>query len=208
MSDSEQHDGQRTSLSLLQGLREHDAERWARFADVYSPLVYEWCRRAGVSRDHAPDVVQEIFSGVARDIGRFRRDRASDSFHGWLRQITRHKVLDHFRRLAKQPAGKGGSSAQMWLNQHPDSLPAEPDEASRDSELQSVYFRVLEVLKLEFESHTWQSFWRVTVDGVAPVDAAAELGMTVGAVYNAKSKVLRRLRDEFDGLLPLDRSGR
>ncbi len=73
--------------------------------------------------------------------------------------------------------------------------------AATDSESRSIMRRALELVRAEFEPATWTAFWRTTVDGAVPADAAAELGVSVNAVYKAKSRVLRRLRDELDGLL-------
>jgi RNA polymerase sigma-70 factor (ECF subfamily) len=192
-----------TSLSLIEGVRDRDPVKWNRFCDLFSPLIYDWCRRSGVSQDDAPDVMQDFFTSVASSFDSFRRETAGDSFHGWLWTITRHRVLDHFRRLARQPAARGGSSAAYQINQHPDMLPRQLDEESLDIDTQRLYRRALELLKAEFEQKTWTCFLRLTADEAAPADVANELGMTVGAVYNAKCKVLRRLREELSGLLPI-----
>jgi RNA polymerase sigma-70 factor (ECF subfamily) len=57
------------------------------------------------------------------------------------------------------------------------------------------------LIRADFEEHTWQAFWAVAVDGRPGTDVAAELGMTPGAVYVAKSRVLRRLREDLGELL-------
>ncbi len=192
-----------TSLSLIEGVRNRDPEKWSRFCDLFSPLIYDWCRRSGVTQDDAPDVVQDVMTSVATSIDSFRREKTSDTFHGWLWAVTRHRVLDHFRRLAKQPAAAGGSTAAYQINQYPDMIPEQLDQESRDIDTRRVYQRALELLEAEFEQKTWTCFLRVTADEAAPVDIADELGMTVGAVYNAKCKVLKRLREELAGLLPV-----
>jgi acyl carrier protein len=61
--------------------------------------------------------------------------------------------------------------------------------------------RALELVRAEFENRTWEAFWRTAVDGQAPADVAEDLGMSLHAVYKAKSRVLRRLRQELNGLL-------
>ncbi|MEZ6092121.1 MAG: hypothetical protein R3C05_29780 [Pirellulaceae bacterium] len=67
--------------------------------------------------------------------------------------------------------------------------------------IRALYDQAIELLQSEFEQSTYQAFLKVAVDGRPPADVASELGMTVGAVYNAKYKVLRRLRTEFDGFM-------
>jgi RNA polymerase sigma-70 factor (ECF subfamily) len=174
-----------------------DRAAWERLVSLYSPLVYYWCRQARLQADDAADVGQEVFQAVARKIADFRRGGPDTTFRGWLRTITRNKVLDHLRRQRRTLKGVGGHEAQQQLLQ----LPASEGKADEATEASLVYRQALELLHREFEERTWQAFWRVAVGEQAPADVAAELGMTVNAVYLAKSRILRRLRDEFADLL-------
>jgi len=193
----------KTSLSMLQGMRDSDPRQWERFVDVYSALVYEWCRRAGMNQTDSADVVQEVFRTVAIKINEFRRDRPGDSFHGWLWGITRYKTLEHFRRIGKQATPVGGSTANLQIHQVPDSIPDVWDDESQAVDQSMVRSRALELLQTEFESHTWQAFWKTAVEDVPAADVATQLQMTVGAVYNARYKVLKRLRSEFEGMFDI-----
>ena len=190
-----------TSFTLLKGLRERDTKQWDRFAKLYAPLVYEWCRRARVPKSDSADIVQEVFVAVSAKIDTFRRDRIGDTFRGWLWGIARHKINDHFRQLAKRPVPEGGTTAQMRINQVPLELPEEYDEAQVNDDNRLIYHRAVEMLRTDFQEKTWQAFWNVAINEEAAVSVAQELEMTVGAVYNARYKVLRRLRSEFDGLV-------
>jgi RNA polymerase sigma-70 factor (ECF subfamily) len=51
------------------------------------------------------------------------------------------------------------------------------------------------MIRAEFEARTWEAFWRVSVDGQSPSDVASDLGMSVAAIYKAKSRVLARFRE-------------
>ncbi len=195
---------QRTSLTLLEGMLNGDERQWDRFVKLYGPLVYEWCRRARVSEDESADVVQDVFRAVATKLKDFRREGPGDSFHGWLWGITRNTALYHFRRAARQPTGRGGSAAQSQLNEIPEVLPETWNDAQQQSDTSLVYQRAVELLQTEFESHTWQAFWQTVVEGDRAGDVAAKLGMTVGAVYNARYKVLKRLRTEFAGMFKIE----
>src|SRR5437867_2680850 len=73
-----------TSLSLLARVRAHDQAAWERLVGLYGPLVYGWCLRAGLRKEDAADIGQEVFAAVARKIQSFRHDRQGDSFRGWL----------------------------------------------------------------------------------------------------------------------------
>ena len=199
--DSHDELGSSTSITLLQGMRERDPEQWERFALLFSPLVYEWCRRANVNQHDAADVTQEVFKAVALTIDSFRRDRDGDTFRGWLWGITRYKILDHFRAAAQQPTAIGGSSAQIDLNEIVQRIPEAWDDQQSDHDSNALYKQALDLLQSEFEQATWNAFLEVTVHGRKPADVAKDLGMTVGAVYNARYKVMRRLRNDLEGFL-------
>jgi RNA polymerase sigma-70 factor (ECF subfamily) len=189
--------------TLLVRLRDQQPEAWVRLTYLFGPLVYGWCRRAGLSPPDAADVTQDTFRSVAMGLSRFRRDRSGDSFRGWLATITRNRIRDFFRRVAQRPKGKGGSDFQQLLENLPDSEADSDPEFAGDWESQrrSLLHRSLELVQAEFESNTWKAFWRTTIDTAAPEAVAAELGLSVNAVYKAKSRVLRRLRKELEGLV-------
>jgi len=190
-----------THRSLLQRARGHDPVAWERIVALYGPLVLGWCRGWGLRDDDAADVFQEVFQSVAAHLDGFRRDRAGDTFRGWLRTITRNKVNDHFRRREREPAGVGGSEARDLLAEVAGELPL--DEPSDDPAERELLHRALAMIRGEFEPRTWEAFWQTTVEGRLTADVAAELGMTPGAVRVAKSRVLHRLRTDL-GDLPDD----
>jgi RNA polymerase sigma-70 factor, ECF subfamily len=184
-----------TSLTLLQRARARDQTAWGRLLDLYKPLVHYWCQQWGVRGADADDIQQEVFQAVAAGLADFSHDRAGATFRGWLRGITRHKLLDYFRREGSRPVAHGGTDAQLLLGQIPNPDTPLPDAPA--AVLLGLYHRALQLLQTDFEQHTWQAFWRTAVDGVPVAEIAAELAMTPAAVRKAKSRVLRRLREEI-----------
>jgi RNA polymerase sigma-70 factor (ECF subfamily) len=182
---------------LLERARGQDKQAWERLVDLYTPLVYAWCRRSGLQPADAADVGQEVFRAVARGLTGFRRDRAGDTFRGWLRTITRNKLRDFADARKRCPPGAGGSDAAYQVEQLPDQEP----EADLTADRQLLYQRALEVVRTEFEERTWHAFWLVVVEDVSADEASRQLGVTLNAVYLAKSRVLRRLREEFADLI-------
>jgi RNA polymerase sigma-70 factor (ECF subfamily) len=174
-----------------------DRQAWERFADLYGPLVYRWCRETGLKDEDAADVVQEVFGTAAVRVAEFQRPEKGGGLRSWLRAITRNKIGDLFRRLSKHAQAEGGTAALERLQQVP-----EPSELSTTSsqprEDAMVTHRSLQHVQSEFEERTWQAFLALTVEGRAPADVAEDLGMTLRAVYKAKSRVLCRLRQELD----------
>ena len=173
---------------------------WQRLVQIYGPVVYAWCRSAGLQPEDATDVGQDVFQGVAAGISRFRRDRHGDTFRGWLWTIAQNKINDFWRRRLREPTAMGGTEFQILLAQL----------AQQESSVSSIYdndtpnrglYRALEMVRANFEDKSWQAFWRVTIEQQSPADVAADLHMSRTAVYIAKSRVLRRLRDEFLDLI-------
>ncbi|MEM9660394.1 MAG: sigma-70 family RNA polymerase sigma factor, partial [Planctomycetota bacterium] len=191
------------SSTLMVRLRQHDPDAWRRMTELFGPLAYHWCRRAGLSPADAADVVQDVFHSVAVGLPRFRRDRPGDSYRAWIATIARNRIRDHFRRIDGQPQGRGGADFQEQVLNLPDPEADDSlDGASHASdESRSVLHRALQLVRAEFEDRTWRAFWRTTVEQQAPADVAADLGVSPNAVYKAKSRVLRRLRNELDGFL-------
>ncbi len=190
--------GSSTSPSLIERVKAQDQDAWRRLVRLYGPLVDFWIRRTGLLQPaDANDLFQDVFLAVARAVGRFSKDRPGDSFRGWLRTITRSKVADHHRQRGFEFRAAGGSDAQQRFEELADSPPDETDESN---EICALRFRAVEMLRGQFEEKTWRAFWRVTVEGHAVKDVASDLRVTPSAVRLAKSRVLRRLREELRGL--------
>jgi RNA polymerase sigma-70 factor (ECF subfamily) len=143
-------------------------------------------------------VAQEVFRAAALNMGAFRRDRAGDSFRGWLRGITRNMALQHFRRGGRHPSAAGGTDAHLRLQ----AVAAESDDDEDPvEELDGLRRRALDLVRGEFEDRTWRAFWMTVVEGRSPVDIAAETGVSPAAVRMAKSRVLHRLKQAFGDLV-------
>lgn len=188
-----------TSSSLLVRARARDEAAWQRLVSLYSPLVYQWCRNWGLQPPDSENVGQETFWAVARKLGAFRHDRVGDSFRGWLRTITRSKFLDHVRRIERDAIGAGGSDGQEFMLQVA-ADPEDSEEGTTGGEIDEVgilYRQAVELVRGEFSERDWQAFYRVVMEEKSPKDVAEELGSSLNTIYLAKSRILRRLRDEF-----------
>jgi RNA polymerase sigma-70 factor (ECF subfamily) len=167
---------------------------------LYTPLVHYWCATFGLRGLDTEDVAQDVFQAAATSLASFRRDSDTDTFRGWLRGITRHKVLLHFRRQGRHPRATGGEAA--WAELQEIAAPAEsPGEAEDTQERDTLHWQALELAKAEFGVRTWQMFWRTAIEGRSPADLADELGVTPAAVRMAKYRVLRRLKQNFSELI-------
>jgi RNA polymerase sigma-70 factor (ECF subfamily) len=183
-----------TSISLLERVRQPtEREAWARFVELYTPLLYYWACKLGMQEPDAADLVQEVFTVLVKKLPSFTYE-SGKSFRAWLRTITYNKWRDLQRRRAAAPEGH-----------HPAQLPDLPAPESMDSFWEEEYRqhlvgRALELMQREFQPSTWKACWQCVVEGRPATEVARELGLGVDAVYAAKSRVLRRLRQELGGL--------
>ncbi|MBN1908674.1 MAG: sigma-70 family RNA polymerase sigma factor [Pirellulales bacterium] len=195
------YDADATSLSLLGRAKKGEAASWRQLVDLYAPLLYEWCRRNRLQADDAADVVQNVFATVSKNFDRFRRDRPGDSFRGWLWTITRNKIRDHFRQRKGSPDAPGGTHAQMRMAEIPEAPPDLSTVTPAAVGGNSLEQRAIEMVRAGVEDRTWQAFWRVAVADEDAVAVAEDLGMSVAAVYNAKYRIRKRIRQELEELI-------
>ena len=189
-----------TSLTLLERLRQRpDTEAWRRLMDLYAPLIGRWLARWSLQPADHDDLMQEVSSVVVRKLADFQRQREG-SFRAWLRLITANCLREHWRRSQRQPLGTGDSNFLQKLQELED--PQSPlAQLWNDEHDRHVAHRLLAAVEQQFEPTTREAFRRVVMLGEKPEAVAAELGITVNAVFLAKSRILRRLRCESDGLL-------
>ncbi len=184
-----------TPASLLERLRQpFEPEAWARFVALYTPLIYGWARRVGLQDQDAADLVQDVFATLVQILPTFRYDQQR-SFRRWLRSVTLNKWRNRCKQWDYQVLhGRGGEPDQLAA---PDEL-----EALWEAEYkQSLASSALNVMRSDFQETTWRACWEMVVNGRPAAEVATELGLTVGAVYVAKFRVLKHLRQELRGLL-------
>ncbi len=172
-----------------------DADAWREFVALYEPLVYRLARRKGLQDADARDLCQDVFRAVAGAVARWDPDPARGSFRGWLSRIARNLLVNFLTR--QQPRGSGSTSAQELLDAQPASDPSAT--AVFEAEYRRRLFQwAADEVRGEFTPTTWRAFWRTAVEDRTPKEVATELGLSVGAVYVARSRVLARLRQRIE----------
>src|SRR5262245_34457770 len=179
-------------LMRLQGSRDESA--WREFVAIYEPLVYRLARQRGWQDADARELSQEVLVAVANAIDRWDADPSKGSFRGWLFRIARNLMINYWKRNLRHPAALGGSELV-------DLLAAQPARENADSQwFDQEYRRELfrwtaEQIRGEFRESTWDAFWLTCVDGRPIGNVAAQLGISLGAAYVARSRVMARLKD-------------
>jgi RNA polymerase sigma-70 factor (ECF subfamily) len=190
-----------TPHSLLERIRaQPDELAWKQIADLYMPLIHSWVRRAGLNHTDADDLVQDVLQVLFRKLPEFRHDGRTGAFRHWLRTITAHRLGDFWRAQRVRSVVTTGTDLQASLEQLEDPQSDLTRVWDREHD-EHVTRRLLEMIRPDFEPNTWLAFTRVVLEGQKSQAVADQLGMSVNAVFIAKSRVLARLRDEGRGLI-------
>lgn len=190
-----------TSLSLLERLRKSpESESWNRLVELYAPLIRAWLRRYDVQNSDAEDLLQEVLLAVSKDLSKFEHGGQPGAFRGWLKAILINRLRKFWRARDRHPQARGDSDIDARLAQLSDPASEMSQIWNREHD-QYVLRQLLDLAEPHFEASTWKAFCRVTLDGAKPDAVAKELKMSLNAVCLAKSRVLRRLRQESEGLI-------
>jgi RNA polymerase sigma-70 factor (ECF subfamily) len=188
-----------TRASLLVRLKPPRSERaWVEFVEIYEPLIHRLARARGLQEADADDVAQEVFRVVADAIERWDLDPAKGSFRAWLSRIARNLIVHLLAARRRQTASfaTGGTEMVELLESQPG---ANADSALFDLEYRrQIFSSAAQRARVRFQETTWLAFWRTAVEGREISLVAAELGLTPGALYVARNRVMARLRQEIE----------
>lgn len=186
-----------TSDSLLLCVRDaDDRASWDRFIAIYRPLVYRIGRRAGLQDSDAEDLAQRVMISVADAIPDWEKDPHKGGFRGWLNRVARNALISMLRSRKIRKAN--GAIAEGGLCLLSLSLEAPDDEIDRIIHQEHHRSRLrwaAEQVRHEFTQPTWRAFWLTTLGEASVPDAAKRLQISVGSVYAARSRIMRRLQE-------------
>lgn len=184
-----------THASLILRLRDQaDQQAWCEFVEIYQPVIYRLARYKGLQHADAEDVVQQVLSAVAGAVGRWQPDKNRGRFRTWLQTIARNQITNALSRQAADRAS--GESGEREL------LARQPAAEGADSRLlviecrREIFQWAARQIRDEFTPDTWDAFWQTAVEGRDVSEVARLLGKTSGAVYTARSHVMRRLKQK------------
>lgn len=189
-----------TRQSLLFRAQTGETNAWKDLTDLYRPLILGWLNRQGVPARDLEDLGQEVLLSVVKHLPGFQHSGQRGAFRCWLRTIVCSRTTDYWRAINAGAQAQGGSGAIAALQgiADPDSAMNRQWDEEHD---RYVLDCLLDMVEEEFEPLTLQAFRRLALDGVSGAEAAQGLGLSVAAVYVAKSRVLQRIRQEAEGLI-------
>jgi len=178
----------------LDGVRAKQGWALEKIHRTYQTRVMQWCREKGLNSADSEDASQTVFLRLLTGIQRFTRKGRSQSLGAWLRCVAERKSIDVHRNRTRM-------KLEYWPNPElARQTQIEQDPASSSPQAFAWPQRVeeaLEIVKNECEPQTWQAFEEVVMKGRQPNDVAAELGVARNVIYLAKSRILRRLREQL-----------
>ena len=183
-----------TRASLLVRVRDpSDQAAWHEFVEIYWPVIHRLARRKGLQEADADDLAQQVLMAVAKTIEERPHDPGRARFRTWLGRVVQNAALNALCRT-KPDRAAGGELHEVHVH---NATGREPDSQLLQLELKREVFRwAARQIEREYQADTWQAFWQTAVEGRACEDVAADLKKTVGSVYAARSRVMRRLQEK------------
>lgn len=187
-----------TRASLLIRLRQPgNQEAWREFASLYEPLIYRLAARKGFQHADAQDLLQDVLVAIARGIDRLEIGEDKGRFRGWLFRISRNLIVNAIEKRQRVVVGSGDSDICERLAQEPELNPQEQTVYILEFR-RELFHWAARGIREEFQPGTWNLFWRTSVEGEPIADTARELGLSLGAAYAARCRVLARLRKKIE----------
>jgi len=173
---------------------------WDRLVALYSPLLRTWLRKQVPQEADIDDIVQDVLAVVVAKLPEFRHNGSDGAFRSWLRAILAFRLKSFWRQRQRLPVAGGDDRCEQFLRalEEPDGDLARRWDEEHD---RFIAARLLEQIRSEFTPATWNAFHCYVIDGRSPADVAMELGVSTNVVFIARSRVLRRLREEARGLI-------
>lgn len=200
-------DDESTSTTLLRrvAVEPLDEAAWDAFVERYGRMVFRWCRRWNLQEADAQDVTQGVLLQLANQMKGFTYN-PDGRFRAWLRTVAYRAWVKFLEGRKKPGTGTGDSGVWRML----ESAPAADDFVRRmeeEADREIMELAAAQVRK-RVQPHTWEAFRLLAVEGLAGKEAAARVGMAVGAAIAARSKVARMIREEVAKILgPADAPG-
>jgi RNA polymerase sigma-70 factor (ECF subfamily) len=193
-----------THISLLCDVRAGDQrdEAWAVFQARYRTVILGWCLRRGLSQDCAEDLTQDVLLKLFQQLPRYHHDPSRGQFRGWLKAVVNNALTDYWRRQQRRPerGGVGGTAFQERLGDLASPAAETPaDELSVviEEHAQNTAAEILERVRAKVKETTWQAFYQTMVDERPAAEVAADLKLSVAAVYKATYRVKQMVQEEY-----------
>jgi len=185
-----------TIESLILRIRDpQDALAWSQFLAIYQPVVYRLARQRGLQHADAEDLCQRVFLSVGNAVEKWEPQSDGPRFRNWLNRIASNAILNAITR-GKPDRATGTSSVHDLLHEIPDSDGL--TTAIRNESRMEAFRWAANQVQGEFQASTWTMFQETTIRGRSIAEVAETLGSSSGAVYVARCRVMKRIKDKVN----------
>lgn len=176
---------------LLQIRSQENKQAWEEFVEIYRPVVYGVAVSRGLQHADALDLVQTVFVSIASSIARWEKLDDQTRFRNWLLRVAKNATINAItRRPPDQGLGGDGFPQDQLEQVQSDS----PSELELDREYQrQLYLRAAETVRARVTKENWAAFRMTAIDGASIEETSQELGKSVGAIYAARSRIMKQL---------------
>lgn len=171
-------------------------EAWEEFVVIYRPVIYRMARRRGMQDADAQDVTQNVLVSVSEAIKHYDQQPGT-RFRHWLRRVAKNAIVTAMTRRPKD-AGAGGSLAADLLSEQSQSVTPELEEELTTEYMREQFIRAAATVRTDVTPETWDAFELTVVQNMSCEAAAEQIGKSVGTVYAARSRIMKRLRDQIE----------
>jgi RNA polymerase sigma-70 factor (ECF subfamily) len=184
--------GETTTTQLLDGLHDQGNRAvWEEFDRRYRPILMGYLRRMGLDSTDAADVAQDTLASFVKDYRRQRYDRTNGRLRSWLIGIARCRLADQQRLRGRRRELRGDSA----MHDLPDDV--ESEAIWEAEQRQYIFEQAVGELRrtTRFNERTLEAFERIALRQEPVAVVSREMGLTPQEIYNAKNRVVERLRD-------------
>jgi RNA polymerase sigma-70 factor (ECF subfamily) len=187
-----------TRATLLVSIKTpENREAWEEFVVIYRPVIYRLARQRGLQDADAQDLVQNVLIRVSSAIERYQ-EQPGVRFRHWLRTVTANAILTFLTRKPQDLAA-GGTAVQDLLNEQ-SAMSTELEAELSTEYMREQYLRAAAIVRTEVNDETWQAFELTIIQEQSCEAAARALMKSIGTIYAARSRIIKRLRDQIERL--------
>ena len=186
-----------TRSSVLRAVANTENEAaWQRFFDLYAGFIFSLARSKGLKPEDADDIVQIVFTDLARNLPTFQYDRSKGKFRSYLAGLVHWRVMDRLK------AGKRDMELMASFEEEAKATASADDEAFEEREWQQAALEeALRRIKPEGRPEHYAAFVASTVEGQDTETVMKLYNLSRDNLYQIRKRLSERLRKVMSEVL-------
>ena len=186
-----------TRSSVLRAVANTENEAaWQRLFDLYAGFVFSIARSKGLKPEDADDIVQVVFTDLARNLPTFQYDRAKGKFRSYLSGLVHWRVMDRLK------AGKRDTELKANFLEEAQSFASPEDDGFAEREWQAAALEeALRRIKPDVRPEHYAAFVASAVEGQDTEAVMRLYGLTRDNLYQIRTRLTAKLRETTAAVL-------